>query len=82
MKELHVRLKRRAEDSPEIIARRLKNAREEISKWRDYDYVIINDDLNVSYNSVRCIVEAERLRRDRNLALYDFVDGLMTEVDE
>jgi guanylate kinase len=45
MKELHARLKRRAEDSREIIARRLKNASEEISKWRDYDYVIINDDL-------------------------------------
>jgi guanylate kinase len=42
MKELHARLKRRAEDSPEIIARRLANASEEISKWRDYDYVIIN----------------------------------------
>jgi guanylate kinase len=79
MKELHARLKRRAEDSPDIIARRLKNASEEISKWRDYDYVIINDDLDVSYNSVRSIVEAERLRRDRNLTLYDFVEGLLNE---
>ncbi|MGL4404215.1 MAG: guanylate kinase [Notoacmeibacter sp.] len=79
MKELHTRLKRRAEDSPEIIARRLKNASEEISKWRDYEYVIINDDLDVSYNSVRSIVAAERLRRDRNLALYDFVERLLNE---
>ena len=79
MKELHARLKRRAEDSPEIIARRLENAGEEISKWRDYDYVIINDDLNVSYNAVRSIVAAERLRRDRNLSLYDFVEGLLKE---
>jgi guanylate kinase len=79
MKELHARLKRRAEDSPDIIARRLKNASDEISKWRDYDYVIINDDLDVSYHSVRCIVEAERLRRDRNLSLYDFVEGLLNE---
>jgi guanylate kinase len=79
MKELHARLKRRAEDSPEIIARRLKNASEEISKWRDYDYVIINDDLDTSYHSVKCIVAAERLRRDRNLALYDFVEGLLNE---
>jgi guanylate kinase len=79
MKELHARLKRRAEDSPEIIARRLKNASEEISKWRDYDYVIINDDLDVSYNAVRSIVAAERLRRDRNLSLYDFVEGLLNE---
>jgi guanylate kinase len=79
MKELHARLKRRAEDSPETIARRLKNASEEISKWRDYDYVIINDDLNTSYNSVRSIVAAERLRRDRNLSLYEFVEGLLNE---
>jgi guanylate kinase len=79
MKELHARLKRRAEDSPEIIARRLKNASEEISKWHDYDYVIINDDLDVSYNAVRSIVAAERLRRDRNLSLYDFVEGLLSE---
>lgn len=82
MKELHARLKRRAEDSPEIIARRLKNASEEISKWRDYDYVIINDDLDVSYNAVRSIVAAERLRRDRNLSLYDFVEGLLDEAKE
>lgn len=79
MKELHARLKRRAEDTPETIARRLKNASEEISKWRDYDYVIINDDLDVSYNSVRSIVAAERLRRDRNLSLYEFVEGLLNE---
>ena len=82
MKELHARLKRRAEDSLEIIARRLKNASEEISKWRDYDYVIINDDLDVSYNAVRSIVAAERLRRDRNLSLYDFVEGLLSEAAE
>jgi guanylate kinase len=79
MKELHARLKRRAEDSAETISRRLRNARDEIAKWRDYDYVIINDDLDTSYNAVRSIVSAERLRRDRNLALYDFVEGLLAE---
>ena len=82
MRELHARLKRRAEDSPEIISRRLKNASEEISKWRDYDYVIINDDLDVSYNAVRSIVAAERLRRDRNPGLYEFVEGLLSEALE
>jgi guanylate kinase len=79
MRELHARLKRRAEDSEETIIRRLKNAREEIAKWRDYEYVIINDDLDVSYNAVRAIVTAERLRRDRNITLFDFVDGLLAE---
>jgi guanylate kinase len=78
MGELHARLKRRAEDSAETISRRLANAREEIAKWRDYDYVIVNEDLNASYNAVRSIVTAERLRRDRQLGLYEFVDGLLT----
>jgi guanylate kinase len=79
MGELNARLKRRAEDSAETIAKRLANAREEIGKWRDYDYVIVNEDLNESYNAVRSIVTAERLRRDRQLGLYDFVDGLLAE---
>ena len=79
MKELHARLKRRAEDSDETIARRLKNAREEIAKWTDYDYVIINEDLNRSYAMVKAIVQAERVRRDRRLGLYDFVEKLLAE---
>jgi guanylate kinase len=79
MAELHARLKRRAEDSEQTIARRLHNAREEIAKWRDYDYVIVNDDLDASYNAVRSIVAAERLRRDRQLGLYEFVEGLLSE---
>ncbi|NJR13056.1 MAG: guanylate kinase [Phyllobacteriaceae bacterium] len=79
MRELHARLKRRAEDSDEIIGRRLANAREEISKWRDYEYIIVNSDLDESYNAVRSIVTAERLRRDRRLGLYEFVEDLLSE---
>lgn len=79
MAELHERLKRRAEDAPEVIRKRLDNAREEISKWRDYDYVIINDDLDRAYAAVKAIVMAERLRRDRRLGLYDFVDDLLDQ---
>ncbi len=79
MKELLGRLTRRAEDTPEIIQTRLKNARFEFEKWVDYDYVVINDDLNRAFSSVRALVEAERLRRDRRPGLHDFVDGLLGE---
>jgi guanylate kinase len=77
MTELKSRLKRRAEDSDEVIERRLANAREEISHWRDYDYVVVNDDLDRAYSAVRCIVSSERLRRDRRPGLSEFVGDLL-----
>ena len=77
MEELHSRLKRRAEDSDDVIAKRLQNAHDEITKWSDYDYVIVNDDLDRAYSAVKAIVMAERLRRDRRLGLYDFVNDLL-----
>jgi guanylate kinase len=77
MEELQSRLNRRAEDSAEVIATRLKNAREEISHWREYDYVVVNDDLQRAFESVKAIIEAERLRRDRRHGLFDFVNTLV-----
>jgi guanylate kinase len=77
MAELQSRLNRRAEDSAEVIATRLANARSEIGHWREYDYVVVNDDLDRAYSSVRAIVEAERLRRDRRHGLFDFVNTLI-----
>lgn len=82
MKELKMRLKRRAEDSDEVIAKRLENARLEIEQWREYDYVVINRDLNSAFDEVRAIVTAERLRRDRRPGLFDFVSGLLDEKTE
>lgn len=79
MKELQSRLHRRAEDSVEVIETRLHNARVEIQKWSKYDYIVINEDLNRSYGSVKAIVTAERLRRDRRPGLFDFVDQLLDE---
>ncbi|MGB8816787.1 MAG: guanylate kinase [Rhizobiaceae bacterium] len=79
MAELQTRLQRRAEDAPDVIARRLKNAKVEIEHWREYDYVVINDDLNQAYASIVSIVAAERLRRDRRPGLFDFVTGLLAE---
>jgi guanylate kinase len=77
MAELQSRLTRRAEDSTEVIATRLKNAREEIGHWGEYDYVVVNDDLDRAFASVRAIIEAERLRRDRRHGLFDFVSTLL-----
>lgn len=82
MTVLKARLQRRAEDSPEVINQRLANARTEIEHWREYDYVVINDDLDRAFSEVRAIVAAERLRRDRRPGLFDFVSGLLDEATE
>ncbi|RVG13450.1 guanylate kinase [Sinorhizobium meliloti] len=79
MAELQSRLHRRAEDSEEVIATRLANSRAEIEHWREYDYIVVNDDLDRAFSSVRAIVEAERLRRDRRPGLFEFANGLLTE---
>ncbi|MCJ7994843.1 guanylate kinase [Rhizobium cremeum] len=77
MEELQSRLHRRAEDTEEVIQTRLANSRAEISHWREYDYVIVNDDLQAAFDAVQSIVKAERLRRDRRHGLFDFVEGLV-----
>jgi guanylate kinase len=79
MTELQSRLHRRAEDSEEVIRTRLMNSRAEIEHWREYDYVIVNDDLDEAFRNVNCIVNAERVRRDRRHGLFDFVNQLLTE---
>lgn len=79
MSELKARLLRRAEDSASTIATRLANARNEIEHWREYDYVVVNRDLDEAFGKVRAIVAAERLRRDRNPGLFEFVSGLLDE---
>jgi len=77
MSELKTRLERRAEDTPEVIARRLDNAREEIAQWGGYDYVLVNDDLQRTYEELRAILAAERLRRERQVGLESFVGRLL-----
>jgi guanylate kinase len=79
MAELKARLQRRAEDRPEVIDTRLKNARVEIEHWREYDYVVVNDDLERAYATTRAILLAERARRERQPGLPDFVSGLLGE---
>lgn len=77
MIELKARLERRAEDTPEVIARRLRNAREEIAQWSSYDYVLVNDDLQHTFGELKAILTAERLRRERQTGLEAFIDGLL-----
>lgn len=79
LRELKARLMRRAEDQSEVIEARLKNARIEIEHWREYDYVVVNDDLERAFHAVEAIVAAERLRRDRRPGLFEFVSGLLEE---
>lgn len=74
--ELRSRLNRRAEDTAEVIEKRLANAAEEMSHWGEYDYVVVNEDLNVAFSSVKSIVDAERLRRDRRPGLFEFIESL------
>ena len=80
MRELRARLERRAEDKPDVIARRLEAARNEITRWKLYDYVLINDDLQQTLGDVVSILGAERLRRQRTeSAVEGFVEKLAAE---
>lgn len=79
MGELKARLKRRAEDADGVIEHRLTNARIEMEHWRDYDYIVINDDLQRAFGEVKSIVIAERLKRERRPGLFHFVSGLLEE---
>jgi guanylate kinase len=74
--ELEKRLHGRAQDSEEEIIRRLAKARDEISHYNEFQYVIVNNDLNDSIRQVRGILEAERLKRRRLMDVQDFVDTL------
>ena len=80
--ELDRRLRGRAQDTEEVIAGRMAKSRDEISHWAEYDYVLVNDDLEISFNSLLTILEAERMRRDRQPALSDFVRGLNREFEQ
>ncbi|HEY4265080.1 MAG TPA: guanylate kinase [Micropepsaceae bacterium] len=74
--ELERRLEGRAEDPPEIVARRMAEANNEISRWPEYDYVIVNDEIEKAQVQLEAIVAAERLNRQRQIGLVDFVRHL------
>ena len=74
--ELERRLSERAQDSAEVVAGRMAEADNEISRWSEYDYVIVNDDLKKAETQLEAIVAAERLNRQRQTGLVDFVRTL------
>lgn len=76
MAALEARLRQRAQDSAEIVAARMAKSAEEMSHWSEYEYVVVNRDIDESVGQVEAIVTAERLRRTRQLGLADFVNHL------
>lgn len=74
--ELRERLIRRAQDSAATVAKRMAKAADEISHWPEYDYVIVNEDINAAGAQIDAILTAERLRRRRRIGLTQFVRGL------
>lgn len=75
-RELEKRLKTRAQDSAKVVAERMAKAADEMSHWPEYDYVVVNDELEASVEAVVAILAAERLRRERQIGLGDFVKAL------
>lgn len=75
--ELRRRLESRGQDSPEVIDSRMERARAEISHWAEYDYVVINDNIDECFDRVREVLDAERMRRKRQTGLIPFVRELM-----
>ena len=77
--DLERRLRSRGQDTDAVIAGRMAKSQAEISHWAEYDYVLINDDLDQAETELRTILSAERMRRDRQPGLSDFVRGLNAE---
>ena len=75
-RDLEKRLFSRAQDSADIVAARMSKASDEISHYREYDYILVNVDLDQAVSEVKAILHAERLRRDRQIGLSDFVKRL------
>ena len=76
---LQQRLVSRAQDSADVVAERMAKASDEISHYREYDYIVVNKDLDASVDSVRAILSAERLRRDRQVGMTGFVRTLQSD---
>jgi guanylate kinase len=79
-KELEHRLKRRAQDSKSVIGSRMAKAAGEMSHWPEYDYVIVNRDIRQAFAELRAILGAERLNRERQIGLSDFVRRLQAKL--
>jgi guanylate kinase len=78
--DLEQRLRTRAQDSDEVIHSRMAKAADEMSHWAEYDYVVINREIDRAFAEVQSILSAERLKRERQTGLSDFVRGLQAEL--
>lgn len=78
--ELERRLHKRAQDDYETILRRMAKAADEMSHWQEYDYVVINHDLDQTFGEVLAVLAAERVKRDRQIGMSDFVRGLQAKL--
>ena len=76
-KTLEDRLRARAQDTPEVVAKRMAEAAGQISHWAEYDYVIVNSDIATSHTHLMAILTAERLKRERQLGLSSFVRDVL-----
>jgi guanylate kinase len=79
-RDLEQRLRTRAQDSDDVIRARMSKAADEMSHWAEYDYVVINSDVDSAFDEVRAILAAERLKRERRTGLSDFVRRLQAEL--
>jgi guanylate kinase len=77
---LERRLKTRNQDNAEVVARRMAAAAAEIEHWGEYDYVLVNADLDASEAALRAILAAERLKRARQTGLEGFVKGVLASL--
>jgi guanylate kinase len=78
--ELERRLRSRAQDDYETIHRRMAKAADEMSHWAEYDYVVVNHDLDQAFADVSAVLTAERVKRERQIGLSDFVRGLQAKL--
>ena len=75
--ELERRLRARAQDAEDVVQARMAKANNEISHWAEYDYVVINDDLDSTLDKIRTILDAERMKRGRQTGIAEFARRLM-----
>ena len=80
--ELRRRLEARGQDADDVIQKRMQKSWDEISHWHGYDYVLVNDDLDQTFERLKTIVSAERLRQAQQPGLLPFIRGLQAEFEE
>jgi len=79
---LEARLHSRAQDSHEVIRGRMSRASHEMSHWAEYDYVVVNNDLDEAYSKIESILQVERLRRERQMWLSQYVRSLQRQLEK